>query len=255
MALIRTDGLVLRTRDLGEADKVVVLFTKDKGKMEAAARGARRARSALLAATQPFTLGHYLIFTNRSLHNLSQGQLLRSFRRLREDLLLLAEASYITELTDIGWPLEEEDEDTFYALLAALDLLDCGAVPSALVLRWYELQLMRALGFLPELDYCLDCRQPLVAMGGAEFFDPQGGGGVCHRCAPHRTGCLRISRDLLPTMRSLLSTASDNLASFPAGGAVMGQLEELMASFIKERLEREPNSRVFLQALLNKEVK
>lgn len=71
--LYKAEGLVLRTRDLGEADKILVIYTREEGKVSAVARGARRARSRLLAISQPFTHGAYQFYRGRGLDTLSQG--------------------------------------------------------------------------------------------------------------------------------------------------------------------------------------
>jgi len=71
MALYKTEGIVIRTRNLGEADRIITLYTRDRGKVEGVARGSRRARSRLMGATQLFTYGHYLMYSGRSLDTMS----------------------------------------------------------------------------------------------------------------------------------------------------------------------------------------
>ena len=99
MALYRTEAVVLRTRNLGEADKILTLFSDKRGKIRAVARGSRRPRNHLMGVSQPFTYGSFLIFKGKNLDSVSQGSIIDAQVYLREDLLKMAHASYI-ELVD-----------------------------------------------------------------------------------------------------------------------------------------------------------
>src|SRR5690606_36846968 len=79
MALYKAEAVVLRSRSLGEADKIVTLFTYERGKVEAVARGVRRPRSRLLGVTQLFIHGRFLPYERKSLDTISQGEIVRSF--------------------------------------------------------------------------------------------------------------------------------------------------------------------------------
>ena len=76
MALYRTEAVVLRTYNLGEADKILTLFTKNRGKVRASARGSRRPRNHLMGVSQVFTHGSFLIFRGKSLDSVSQGTII-----------------------------------------------------------------------------------------------------------------------------------------------------------------------------------
>ena len=114
--LYRTDGIVLRTRPLGEADKVLTLLSRDRGKIEVVARGARRPRNRLAAAAQPFSYLKILVFTGRSLDQLSQAEIVKAFGLIRENLVRMAYASFWSEFLDLLLPLEEENTGLFSLL-------------------------------------------------------------------------------------------------------------------------------------------
>src|SRR5690554_1929461 len=113
MNLYRTDGIVLRTRPLGEADKILTLLTRDRGKIEVVARGARRPRNRLAAAAQPFSYLKVLIFAGKGLDQLSQAEIIKSFGPIRENLVKMAYASFWSEFLDLLLPLEEENSELF----------------------------------------------------------------------------------------------------------------------------------------------
>src|SRR5690625_1080684 len=153
MALFKTEGIVLRTRDLGEADKILIIYTKEHGKLSAVARGARRSRSRLLAPSQLFSHSKYLFYKGRSLHSVSQAELANSFRPLREDISRLAYASYLAELLDVFISESEPNAELFRNGLEGFTLM-AGADDLELASRWFEMNLLAHLGYRPELHYC-----------------------------------------------------------------------------------------------------
>ncbi|HEX6989777.1 MAG TPA: DNA repair protein RecO, partial [Bacillota bacterium] len=116
MALYRCEGVVLRARDLAEADRLVILYTPDRGKHRAVARGARRPRSRLASGIQPFTRALYLCWRGRSLDGISQVEVIEGFAPLRTDLERLAAATYACELID-AITQESDPQPRLFALL------------------------------------------------------------------------------------------------------------------------------------------
>lgn len=253
MAFIRDEGLVLRTRDLGEADKVVTLLTRQRGKIQAVARGARRARSGLLPIAQLFAYGQYLVFINRSLHNLSQGQLVHPFRRLHEDLTAMAYAAYVAELADVSLPEEEPYADAFAATLAALELLEKGEHRPQLIINWYQLKMSIILGYQPEMAVCTICRQPLLTtptVGGATlYFDIQEGGCLCPACANGRLKARPLGLAVYKSLCYLLSTSAWQLADLRLNSNDEACIDDLLTCYIEHRLERHIHSGDFLRSL------
>lgn len=116
MALYRCEGVVLRTRDLAEADRLVIMYTPDRGKHRAVARGARRPRSRLAAGIQPFTRAMYLCWKGRNLDGISQVEVVEGFAPLRTSLERLAAATYACELID-AVTQDNDPQPRLYALL------------------------------------------------------------------------------------------------------------------------------------------
>lgn len=257
MALCTVEGLVLRTRNLGEADRVITLITSEMGKLQAVARGARRVRNRLLAVAQPFAYGKYQLFlNNHSLHSVSQGELLQSFRRLREDLTCLAYASYLAELTDACLPEEEPQSGVYETVLTAFGLLEQGVVPVGLTARWYEMHLLDLMGFRPELEECVVCRRPIApeTLGADLGFSITGGGVLCPQCARRDTIAAQLGAAAWQTLRFLLGAPAEHLHSFHPGQESLTITERLVTSYIEYRLERRLNALEFLQSLQGADV-
>lgn len=239
----RTEGIVLRVRNLGEADRLVTLFTKEQGKLNTAARGARRIRNRLLSPTQIFTHGRYLVFPNKGLHNLSQAEIIQSGQGLRDDLEKLAYASYVAELLDALTPEEDPSPGIFSLLAGTLSLGDNGRF--SLGVRAFELRLMRELGYEPELYQCLHCRGTLQN----QLYFSEEGGAVCQECVSHFPGVQRLSNGTWELMKRLLEWDFSRLGILHPAPNHIEEMGRLMRRYIDFRLEYPLKSLDFLKTL------
>ena len=199
MPLLRSPGLVLRTRDLGEHDRLVTLYTRDYGRLTAVAGGARRVRSRFGGALELFTWGEAVGFERpgRDLVRLDHFDIHRSFRALREDLERLGQGARMVEAILRLTGERDPQPACFALLLRAFRALEHGA-PARVQLA-FTLRLLDLLGHRPRLDRCVGCGRPLGTAGVA--FDADQGGVVCDRCGAG--GALSVSPRALGTLRGL----------------------------------------------------
>lgn len=175
-------GINVGTFNLGEADKIITIFTAERGLIRAVAKGARKPGAKLAGRSEPLNVNKLLLATGRSLDIITQAESVETFPRLRGDLVRLSYALYYAELTQhFGPGLSEENETYFEFLRAALrEQARSEADPAWLCMR-FELGLLDMLGYRPELTYCVMCRKPLVdATLGA--FHQEWGGIICKPC-------------------------------------------------------------------------
>src|SRR5215216_1791440 len=181
----RAEALVLRRTNLGEADRLLTVLTRDQGKVRAVAKGARRPTSRHSGNLESFAHAQLLLARGRELDIVTQSQLLHPFRRLREDLLAASHAYYLAEVTDALLVQDDDAPQAFALLLSAFEALDSGADPTLLGAH-YVLQLLGALGFRPELFVCLGCGVELRPQ--TNFLSVSQGGAFCPRCGPGQAG-------------------------------------------------------------------
>lgn len=243
MALYKAQGIVLRTRNLGEADKIVTLFTHERGKAEAVARGVRRPRSQFVGVTQSFTHGQYLIYEGKSLDTLRQGDIVRSFRSLREDLHKMAYASYVAELVHRTTELNDPHPDLFALLLSVQQLLAAGEQPE-LSTRYFELQLLTQLGFQPHLEGCVQCGGEASAAFSAEL-----GGLLCERCRGADVTAVRVDKEALEVLRYLARAQPTRLGVLKPSIGALRTLANVLPRFCALRIGRPLYSLEFLQSL------
>lgn len=247
MAVYNADAIVIRVRDFDEADKIVTLFTREEGKVQAVAKGARRPRSRFAAATQLFTHCRVQCYSGRSLDTLSQVEITGSFRLLREELVRMAYGTYICELVDDMAPERQKLEAPYLLLLATLHLLATDGVDPEPVTRAFELKLLSLLGFRPVLGECVSCGGPLPA--GEVRFSPPLGGALCDRCHGDGQRVLLIRRGALEAMRHLLDGDLRRAPLLRLGPDLGADVGRALEDYVEWRLEKRLRSLEFLHAV------
>lgn len=248
MALYNADAIVIRVRDFDEADKIVTLLTREEGKVQAVAKGARRPRNRFSAACQLFTHAKVQCFHGRNMDTLSQTEITESFRKLREDLTKMAYATYACELMDEMLKEKEKNNETpFLLLLTTLHLFNEGENPESL-LRAYELKLLSILGFRPNLEDCVSCGSALPE-GPFVRFAPGPGGTLCDRCSGEGEAVLRLSRGALESMKRLMDADIRKTHVIRFSAEMQAEIARALEHYITYRTDRKLKSREFLEAV------
>ena len=158
-------GIVLRSVDTREADKILTVLTGEQGKLAVVAKGARSRRSRVTAATQFLAYSEMTLTERRGWQILSEANTIELFSGVREDLERLSLASYFAELTDAVTYEDLPAGEILPLLLNALYALGTLHYPPAVVKPAFEVKLMALSGFEPLLDRCAVC-------GAAEVEEP-----------------------------------------------------------------------------------
>lgn len=157
-----TPAIVLRQRRLGDADKILTLYSANLGKIEAVVKGVRKTRSRMAGHVEPLTQATFQLARGKSLDIVTQVETVESFQALRDDLDRLSRALYACELLDKFTELHEEHFGLYRLLLDTLRRLATRDDLDPPV-RFYEMSLLDAMGYRPELEECVTCRSRLAA--------------------------------------------------------------------------------------------
>lgn len=186
--LYRVEGIVIRSMDYGEGNKIVTIITDTHGKAGVLIRGAKKARSRHASLAQPFTYGEFVFFSGSGLGTLNSGEIIASHHALRENLELAAYASYAAELTDRSLQDDEAGGYLFRQLRAYLEALEEGKDPQ-IVTFLYEMKILEASGYGPVVDACVSCG----AEDGPFRLSASAGGALCRRCFPRDPEALELA--------------------------------------------------------------
>lgn len=240
------EAIVLRARPLDGADKLLVLFSRERGRLRALAYGAGKPTSRKRGAVQPFSHARLLLEEGRGgLSVVRQAEEISSLSHLHEDLEAMAYAGYFAELVESFTPEGEPSEGLFVALSAALRGLARPAGRDLLALA-FTARTLALSGLAPCLSVCASCGADLAAPA---FFSLSAGGALCPACQGGDPGALACRLGTLRTLEQLFDWPFDRLAQLQVGPVTRRELTTILLAQICFHLEREPRSLAFLHSM------
>jgi len=240
------EAIITKKTKLGEADRILTLYTPDLGKIQAVARGVRRPRSKLAGHLEMLTHSLVSLARGRNLDTITGSQTINSFLPLKSDLELTSYALYAIELVNQFTAEHIENRPLFRLLLETMEQL-CQTRNSELVLRYFELHLLNEVGYCPQLQQCVACRQPLKPVTNS--FCPSAGGMLCHNCLQSQTLTHPLSVNALKVLRLLQSSDYSTVSRLKINPELSHELEVVMRDYLKYLLEREVKSAAWLDTL------
>lgn len=243
--IARTDALIVRRTDRGEADRLLVLCTP-KGKRHVIAKGVRKTTSRLAGHIELFTHTTLLLAQGRNLDVVTQSQTVQNFATLRHDLHRLGCAYYAAELYESFTQDAEENMSLFSFMIETFEALNTTNQPD-LVLRTFELQLLDTTGYRPHMYRCALCQEQLTEQ--ANRFSPSSGGVLCPNHTHIDRQALPMSLDSFKVIRYLQRHGLEALAQKTIPAAVRREVEHLLRSYIYHVLEHSLNSVAFIESL------
>jgi DNA repair protein RecO (recombination protein O) len=239
----QAEAIVLRQFKLGEADKVLTLYTREYGKIRAVAKGVRKPSSRKSGHLDLLTAVQIQLAHGRTFDIITQAQASDMFLNLKSDLDRLSRGLYVAELLD-AFTDERMAASALYDLtLGTLQRLSEDE-PPAVSLRYFELQLVHLLGWRPELHRCPACAATLQAEAG--FFHGASGGVVCPDCARSRSGMQRISLPAFKVLRLWQDSPWETARRVRLEPDLDDELERLLRHYLRHLLERDLKSADFL---------
>lgn len=240
----RVEGIVLRHRDWGEADRHLTIYTRELGKVQTVAKGVRKPRSRKAGHLEPFICSSILLARGRSFYILTQVEALDTYNALRDDLVLLGYASYIVELLDRFTFDEEENRGLYRLLKNTLVRLNRGDIPEVAV-HYYEIRLLDHVGFRPQLFTCADCEEQIQAQN--QYFSASRGGVLCPSCGVTAPEARPVSMQALKFLRHFQRSSYQDAARAVLEARINTELEGLINYYVTYLLERGLNSPSFLR--------
>jgi DNA repair protein RecO (recombination protein O) len=240
----RTQAIVLGHIEYGEADRILTLFTYQRGKITAIAKGVRKIRSHKAGHLEPFTNVNLFLAKGRNLDIITQAETVNPHMGLREDLQRVAFASYVVEVLDRFTYEEGQNVAMFRLLEETLTRLDVQPNLETVV-HFYEMRLLELLGFRPQLFECIDCGEVILPQN--QFFSPLDGGAVCPKCARARSEVLPVEMDVLRYFRHLQRSRWAQVEELIIPPSLERKLAHLIEGYLTYLLERKLDSPEFLR--------
>lgn len=244
MGYIKTSGIVIKEVNTGDADKLVTLFTKSHGKVQAFAKGARRTRSAFSSSCQLLCYSEFVLYKGKDSYNISSCEVLESFYDIRNDVERLTFAAHITEITNDIVQEEQPSARLLQLYLNTLYLLSQKVKDPLLLVRVFELRAMSIIGYAPHTLDADDIRD-----ASSIYFNFSKSSVVNEAVGGIETGAYTISAGTASTIRHIVKSPLNTLFSFEASPLVLRELSHICKNYLRDKMDKEYKKLDFLELL------
>ena len=238
----KTEAILLRSLDYGESDRIVTFYTRDYGKLRGIAKGARRSRRRFANALELFCCSQ-IVFSRKgrdSLALVEESRVHHLFEQIRQDLEKTLMASYLIDLTDQFTLEDKKSEELFNLLYDFLNHIETGNATET-HLRFFEIRLLKCIGYQPVLDRCVSCQAPLNGDDTYQFH-VRAGGIRCGACRQIGEASLPISPGTIKTLLRSLDTDLTRVNRLLMSEQSARESRQIMMYFIRHLLGKELKS-------------
>jgi DNA repair protein RecO (recombination protein O) len=244
--IFKTEAIVLSRLDYAEADRILVVFTPYRGKLDVIAKGARKALSRLGPHLDFFARVNLNLTRGRDLDVVTGVETLDPYVRLRQNLDAYGHACYFVELIKGLTQPRQEHREVYDLLSRSLVLLDDGVEPWVIA-RHFELALLHALGYRPELFHCVNCKEVIAAERNS--FSSEHGGLLCPRCRNEDPASIPLSVNAQKYLRTLERSGLAAAARFTPSPMERLEIQQVTSHYVRHIAEHDFHSLKVLGAL------
>ncbi|MDN5345244.1 MAG: repair protein RecO [Clostridia bacterium] len=242
----RAEGIVLRSRDYQETDRLLTILTPGHGKVDAIVKGARKPHSSLRSGTQQLCRSRFLFYAGKNLATVTQCAVESIYAPLRQDLQRLAVACYFMEIADAVVMPGQVNPAMYNLLKQGLAFL--ATLPPDLVARAFEARALGIMGLEPRLDCCAVCEGPLGSTGRV-VVAPAAGGTICKGCQGQEGPEYQVLPGSIKMWQQLNHINWQHLQRLRFGPTLARELGEIMPAFLEYYLGRQLKSLVFIKEI------
>lgn len=235
MASLKIKGIVIAENNMGDYDKMLTILTPNFGKISCVAKGARRSQSALLAGTQLFCFGEYLMYKGTNIYHINSCETIEIFYNLRTDLDKLKYAIHINKIIQ---DVTEENENCYKILQLFLNTLYTISETEQnkdFILSVFKLRLLCILGFTPRVLKCTSCKEE----NNLTRFSIRDNGVKCEACGRQDKSSIDMSESTKNAIKYTISSPAKKLYSFSLKDESLKEFELITKIYFNEKLEKE----------------
>lgn len=229
MASYKTRAIVLARYNLGEADRILALFSPSLGVIRAIAKGSRRTKSKFSGHTELFTLCDFVISTGKTLDIITDSELVTNYLASKPEMENVKTAYFMAEVIGRLLPDKQPNEDLYNLLLWCLEQL--GKTETNLVRLIFVARLLKTLGIYPELSKCIKCE--MKPAEDSVYFSKEAGGITCKVCSLHSADSLRTNKDVIKLWRYLAESDNKSLLKLQPEAVTIADASELAMEYLK----------------------
>jgi len=254
MRSYKTKAIIIKQYEVGEADRIVVAFSRDLGLITLSARGVRKTLAKLKGHLELYTYSNLIIHKSRGAIDIITGaETIHSFKKLRGNLKNTSRIFLIFEFLNRILPEREEHQKIFDLLLFILKELENkpNKKHRLILSSYFLLRALKELGYAPHFRECIRCQSKLKK--GGNYFDFNGAGTVCPSCSQEENvfniSDAKVSDYALVGLRILNENSSIELANIKADIKIFEELANLVQNYVEYVIESELKSRKFIKEI------
>lgn len=242
MNSFKTQGIVIKRMNYGEADRILTILTERFGKVKAIAKGVRKTKSRLAGSLEPFMLLDLQLYEGKTFYIVTGSIIEKEFVEIHNNLQKTSQAFYVGEIIDKIILEGQKVNMTFEIFTEALEEIEQSG--NEFLLRIFELKIIEASGFKPELYQCIHCKEKITPVDN--FWDSVEGGLICRSCQQKFLHGKKISDDLIKILRLIDNRQYQILNKIKPKKELEKEAETVLSEYIKSILERDLKSKSFL---------
>ena len=217
-------GMIISAMPVGEYDRRVVIITKERGKIPAFAKGARRPNSPLTGITRAFVFGTFELYEGRSSYNIRQANITNYFEGIISDFDAVCYSCYFAEIADYYTREGIDGSDVINLLYVSLQALLKPNIPNALVRFIYELRIIAMNGECPDFFTCHHCGKE----DNIDTYASGEGGVYCTECLHLAKGGIHLSKSAIYAIQYIITTPVGKLFTFTVSEGVLAELRTVL---------------------------
>ena len=244
---LSAEGIILRKYYLRETSYILVVFTREFGKIRGVIKGVRNPYPQFAGNFETFTRAELLFYKKkkRPLDLITQCEAVEYFNASRKDIERLTYANYFIELVDTVTTDHDENPELYDILLESLRMLAPGSGPKR-VCRIFELKMLGALGFNPQMAECVKCSSKIEERA---FFNAASGGIMCGICSSPGGADIPVSLGTIKFVRKIQESDIKKTGQFKVSREVGIETEKILNSFVRFHINRPMRTMKFLREM------
>ena len=246
---ISVTGMVLSSMPIGDYDRRIVILTRERGKIAAFARGARRPSSMLLKAINPFSFGTFQLYEGKDSYNLRSAEIKEYFSEFRTDLTGACYGMYFLDVAGFISREGMRGDDTLLLLYMTLKALSIKDIPNALVRAVYEIRTIYGEGEGPRVSSCVICGKTEEL----KFISGHAGGALCADCRQKASDAFPISYAALYALWHITHAPIKDLYTFTVKDRVLRELQKFSKRYMDIHLGRAFKSLEVLKTMIGED--
>ena len=221
----------------------MTILTERFGKVKAIAKGVRKIKSHLAGSLEPFMLVDLQLHEGKTFFIVTGAVIERDFPQIHIDLRKTARAFFLGELIDRFMEERQKSDEVFLLFVSSLEETDQG-LPGPLI-QAFELKIIEASGFKPELHNCVHCKEKITANNN--FWDENEGGVICDKCNQTFHHGHEITDQSIKLLRFIIDNNFATISKLKTPPETELEADRVLTSYIESILERRLKSKDFLE--------